>query len=136
MSCNFARLASMKCSLMVLLQAVCLGELAHCPAIGSGAQTEHQFLPHRFGQRLAAVKHLVAAQPYFLVVGRAHARHPREDPVHELRVVVELARGAGVTRDDDVVHDLSEEAANLVHHLLGAVAGAALLAAVSASSRS
>src|SRR5260370_28152204 len=40
----------------------------------SRAQAEHQFLPHRFRQRFAAVKHLVPAHPDFLVVGGADSR--------------------------------------------------------------
>ena len=57
-----------------LLQTVRFGELAHCLAVFPRAQTEHQLLPHGFRQRLAAMEHLVAAQPHFLVLGRPHAR--------------------------------------------------------------
>jgi hypothetical protein len=57
-----------------LLQAVRLGELAHRLAVSSRAQTEHQLFPHRFAKRLAPVKHLVAAQPHFLVVRAPHSR--------------------------------------------------------------
>src|SRR5712692_1777159 len=57
-----------------LLQSVCFAELAHRLAVFPRAQAEHQLLPHRLGQRLAAVEHLIAAQPHFLVVARPHAR--------------------------------------------------------------
>src|SRR5450432_1826079 len=56
------------------LQAVRLSELAHRLAIFPRAQPEHQFLPHRFRQRLTAMKHLIGAQPNFFLVGRPHTR--------------------------------------------------------------
>src|SRR5689334_24217013 len=57
-----------------LLQPVCLGELANGWTVSPCAQAEHQLLPNRLRQRLAAMEHLVAAQPYFLVIRRPHAR--------------------------------------------------------------
>ena len=57
-----------------LLQTVRFGELTNRLAVFPRAQPEHQLLPHGFRQRLAAMEHLVAAQPHFLVLRRPHAR--------------------------------------------------------------
>src|ERR1017187_7265055 len=73
MSFNFARLASMKCSLTALFSSPYASELAHRLAVLPCAQPEHQLLPHGLGQRLAAVEHFVAGQPHFLVLGGPHA---------------------------------------------------------------
>src|SRR3989441_8713371 len=44
-------------------------------------------------------------QPEHLIRG-PHARHPREDPFHELIVVVALARSERVVREDDIVVEI------------------------------
>ena len=55
-----------------LLQPVSFGELTHRLTVSSRAQAQHQFLPHRFAQRFAAMEHFVAAQTNFFVVLTPH----------------------------------------------------------------
>src|ERR1022692_3373878 len=56
-----------------LLQTVRFGELPNGLPVFPRAQAEHQLLPDRFRQRFAPMEHLIAAQPYLLVIRRAHA---------------------------------------------------------------
>jgi transposase len=79
-----------------LLQPIGFGKLTHRFAVFPCAQPEHQLLPHRFGQRFAAVKQFVAAQSNFLVVGGPHARPPdRSLLAHHHAVALLTAPPAG-----------------------------------------
>src|ERR1700724_2695267 len=74
-------------------QSVGFAELPDGLAVFSRAQAEHQLLPQRFGQRLAAMEHFVAAQPHFPVVRGPHTRSLNRNLLAHHHAVAALATG-------------------------------------------